>query len=60
MFSEGGTFFSVNDEVHFESDIMPSKSDSILSEGGLVPHEVVNIGRRVQQNFIGRYHAFRG
>ena len=28
--------FLVNDMAHFESDIMPSKGDSILSEGGLV------------------------
>ena len=33
--------FSVNDMAHFESDIMPSKGGSILSEGGLVSYEVV-------------------
>ena len=35
------TLFLVKDTAHFESDIMPSKGGSILSEGGLVPYEVV-------------------
>ena len=34
-------FFSVNDMAHFESDIMPSKGVSMISEGGLVPYEIV-------------------
>ena len=33
--------FLLNDIAHFESDIMPSKGGSILSEGGLVPYDVV-------------------
>ena len=31
-------FFTVHNIAHFENDIMPSKGDSILSEGGLVPY----------------------
>ena len=31
----------MNDIAHFESDVMPSKGGSIISDGGLVPYEVV-------------------
>ena len=59
MFSEGGTFFSVNDMAHFESDIMTSKGGSILSEGISILYSR-RIYRKVQYIFRGRYHAFRG
>ena len=60
MFSEGGTFFSVNDIAQFESDIIPSKGGSIFSDGGLVPYEVVIFTGRFNIFSRGRYHALRG
>ena len=62
-------FFTVNDIAHFENDIMPSKGGSILSEGGLVPYEVVSEGimirgrhidRRAAAYFGRRHYAFGG